>query len=405
MINEKTLELNLTFEILTVADQLWSLIQFATSAPRVMRACHCFRPYRLPPHQRPPYALGLTLQDEKRQGWDVKIQLPNGPGRPTHALFLQFKQGKHKLYSTKPSSVFRGSRGWKRPFCEFGLNNNSDLSQHIVLRGLASQPSLQGSVAYVFPRVPNAQTFKACLGRLLHVTSSHTVSEIDAEAASKGIIVSKGKAHTFRTSYTSPFDTELNSDPQIIELGDGKEDNLFSDIVGIRIHRALTDWQGMLRETWHTVDFEQVNWPELFRTFQVEVGRYLAISPSSFSELTHEDLPGEDIEALANSFHEFMEFEGQFRERIGSQLNYGSDVALFPEAKRNRVMAVTAKRLLPYRRLLASPDWLREPIPLPETSYAVPIDGETRFDLARLQDEISQEELSRSLRHVSFQAI
>jgi hypothetical protein len=406
VINEKTLELNLTFEILTVADQLWSLIQFATSAPRVMHACHCFRPYRLPPHQRPPYALGLTLNDEKRQGWDVKIQLPSGPGRPTHALFLQFKQGEHKAYSTHKLSAFRGSVKSAKPFCEFEFNNNSDGTQHIVLRGLAAQPSLQGSVSYVFPRIPNAQTFKACLGRLIHVTTSHTVSEIDAQATAKGIIISAGQSHKFRTSYTSPFVTELCSDPKAVELDGGEEGDLFSDIVSIRVHRALTEWQEMLREAWHTVDFEQVNWSELFRTFQVELGRYLAVEPRFFADITGDELPGEDIEALGTSYREFSQFEEQLREHIEfSARNDNEREQLFPERRRNSLMSLVVKKTAHYKHLLASPEWLTTPIPQPETTFAIPVGNEMDLRLETLGGELSQDAFVRSLSSLSFQAI
>ena len=54
-------------------------------------------------------AVGLTLQEEKRKGWDVRIQFPSGPSCPKHALFLQFKAGEHKNYSKHKGSCFFGS--------------------------------------------------------------------------------------------------------------------------------------------------------------------------------------------------------------------------------------------------------------------------------------------------------
>ena len=407
MINEKTLELNLAFELLTVADQLWSLIQFATSAPRVMRACHCFRPLRLPPHHRPPFAIGLTLQNEKREGWDVKIQFPSVAGRPTYALFLQFKQGEHKNYSTQSKSVFRGSAKAPKPFCEFEFNNNSDLNQHVVLRGLATQPSLKGSVCYAFPRIPNVQTFKACLGRLLHVTTIHTVAEIDKKAQAKKITIKAGTKHKFRTSYTTPLATEVSSDPEVLDLGDGDEGDVFADIVAIRVHRALTDWQGMLRETWHRVDFEQVSWAELFRTFQVEIGRFLAIDPRSFVEITHNEVAREDVEALGTSYEEFRGFENQLRELVGvyTRDNVAEADIILPEPRRHRTMALLAKKLDPYRRFLESSEWLMLPVPRPETTHTISVADETNLPFEFVSNELSEEAFSESLSSVAFQAI
>lgn len=411
MLNEKTLELNLTFEMLTVADQLWSLTQFATSAPRVMRSCHCFRPSRMPSHARPPYAIGLTLQEEKRKGWDVHIQFPPGPGCPSHALFMQFKAGEHRDYSTDKTSAFHGSGKKPKPFCEFEFNNNSGNDQHIVLRALASQPSLGGSVSYVFPRVPNVQTFKACIGRLIHVTSVFTVAEMDAAAKAKGVTIAKGNVHKLRTSYTSPLTSELCSDPVRLEFGMSSEGDLFADIVAARTCRTLEVWQAMLRENWNSMDFEQVNWPQLFRAFEVEIGRYLAVDSGTFREAIRDDVMDEDAAALDLAHEEFFEFQSGLEEMLGlrgeerSERDSAERGTFIPGSHRRNTMQLTAKKLFPYKRLMQGQQWLEAPIPKPETSRITPLGGTLRADFSAVQQQLDDSEFNAALASIAVQAI
>jgi hypothetical protein len=241
----------------------------------------------------------------------------------------------------------------------------------------------------------------------VNVTTIQTVREIDAEAKLKGITISPGKPHKFRTSYATPFVTELSSAPKVLTFGDGDEGDLFADVVSTRVYRALRDWQGVLSETWDSVDFEQVNWRELFWTFQVEIGRFLAIDPRSFAEITRNDLPREDMEALGTAYREFSEFEGQLRELLGVQRedNVQTDEVILPEARRHRTMAITVKKLGPYEHLLESPEWPRLPVPRPETTHAIAIPDEMNLSFASAADEMSETEFSDSLDRVMFQAI
>lgn len=419
-VSEKTLELNLTFEMLSLADQLWSLIQFATSAPRVMRGCHCYRPSRMPPLTRPPFALGLSLQDEKRQGWDVSIEFPAGHGKPTHALFLQFKAGKHKDYSTDHGSVFHGSTTRRRPFCEFEFNNNSGNDQHVILRTLANQPNLRGAVAYVFPRVANIQTFKACIGRLIHVTSVYTVAEIDSMAAARGVTIARGSSHKMRTSYTSPARIELCSEPVSLEGIQPSDGSLFADVVATRVFRTLSEWKHMLREHWNSMDHHQVNWAELFKSFEIEVGRYLAISANSFSEATQSETWHEEERALNEANEEFESFRRIIKDMTGaapkraefdrerdpnSERPREEDGVLLPEIAREEMMREVSTRLSPYRELLSSPNWIEALIPEPKTKMALPLRGDEQINLSSLSDQHDESQLESMLGDVSFQAI
>src|SRR5215216_2726947 len=93
-LTEKTLELNVTHEILSQADQLQSLFIALVRARRFQWSGF------LPPLPRhtPTAAIGLSLDDESRRGWDVRIDLPH-PYFEQRCIFVQYKLGKHLSYS------------------------------------------------------------------------------------------------------------------------------------------------------------------------------------------------------------------------------------------------------------------------------------------------------------------
>ncbi|WP_146812237.1 hypothetical protein, partial [Aneurinibacillus danicus] len=115
-LNEKTFELNLTKEILDVADFFSSLLWL--SFPITKLYMHLSG---ASPSLKPPYALGIPLTEEKNKGWDVKVIIPSLGLYKPRAVFFQFKSGYHINYSSKKGSIFQGTKKYKSPHVLFHI--------------------------------------------------------------------------------------------------------------------------------------------------------------------------------------------------------------------------------------------------------------------------------------------
>lgn len=419
MITEKTLELNLTFEMLTLGDTMWNLIHFASCAPRVIASCSCYRPVRLPARLRPCYAIGMSLQDEITKGWDVKIQFPSSSAHPSHALFLQYKAGKHLSFSKKRKSIFYGSKLQPSPFCQFSINNNSTRDQHIVLRALASQKNLRGAVAYVFPRVCSARMLKACLGRLVHVTNIVTVNDLDLAAKKKKISISKGTRHHFRTSYTSPIKTELCSETTELSSPPSILGNVFADVIACRLYQTLVAWQDILRIHWHREDFNQINWAEMFLTYEAEIARHLAVSPEHFfsrSEQRHSEPEIREVLSAGMAEHASLVqniaslSDTNPREQMARDEPPALHAGLLSYQERLSIFNQTMEAIGPYRRLMRDANttdgWPDSEIPPPQTSVAKPFSqGGINLDISELDGHIDKSVVIDGLSGISYQII
>lgn len=377
-LTEKTLELNITHELLTVADRLWDLIYFSVSAPVLIHRCHCNRPVRLPPRLRPPFASGLSLQDEEGRGWDVKIELPAGwPG--ARAIFLQFKRGYHTHFSTKRGSIFYGTRARRsprRPHCTFGVNNNKERNQHLVLGGLAGNPSLARAVHYAFPRVSTRSSFLATVGRLTAMTSFFRVDEIDALAARHGISFTKGTSHDFAVSYCGAS-REIRSNPVSMTDVVPNDAAVIGDVVTTRVWRALVDWSGYVRDYSNEVDFEQVNWRAVFDHFLVDLARFLVVRPSRLPELVRDQADPESLSGLDDSF---AAARGAVEEQLAPVLSANELGATLESLERHwaETFDEVTRRLMPLRATLAQGAWFEAgavDLPAAKASVDVPPEG------------------------------
>lgn len=391
-LTEKTLELNVTHELLAIADRLWHFIHFATSAPRVIRSCHCFRPGRLPKGLAPPAAIGLTLRDEDRRGWDVRIELPRAwPGAPK-ATFLQFKLAEHRHYSARPTSMFHGTRASPHPHCVFGVNNNTRKNQHVVLRGLAGNPGLADAVLYALPRVPTVSSFRAWVGRLALVTSWRRVVDVDAAAARAGTPIALGADHHLATDYVGKA-YEIHSEPAALGEIEDLTPRFVADLFATRVWRSLTDWQAPLREHWDEADYRQIDWLALFDAYLAELARYWAVDPRRSAPdafpVFREDEP---------TFVDAMGFVAELLAARPSPEDRAIDVA-GELARRGRVFAAIVHRLAPYRAVLAADDWLDAALPPPGGSCVVDLaarDGIFSFaELQPLMESIDAASLDR----------
>ncbi len=400
MISEKTLELNFTYEILAIAYRFSTLVHARLSTASTGSLASPLLP--IPAHLQLPYALGLSLREEKHKGWDVKIEFPRSPSKPSYALFLQFKAGTHFAYSTNTSSVFLGGRLCKKPHCRFEINNNSTCDQHIVLQALSLRPGLLGAVTYAFPRVPNAKTFKACVGRLLHVTSIIRVSDIDLSARRAGICITKGVAHEFRTSYTAPFYREICSEPKLINVCDTIEWTLFAEIVALQVKRYIESWRSILLNTPLSLQTKNFEWLRVFKTFEIELARYLAVSPDFYQKLTQQDLTSQEREMLQASVTEFGSFRAALRDDLSIRNDDVNNHEFLPQSVREEAMKLVCNKLTTFRNYLAG-DWFEKSVPNIAIEYMIPVSDELSVDLSSLSEELSASEFSNALRRVSYQ--
>ncbi|RKE42424.1 MULTISPECIES: hypothetical protein [unclassified Sphingomonas] len=225
-ISEKTLELNVTHELLALANGVSSI--FWNRMPRRTIA---------PPPGPPIYALGLTLREEARAGWDVSIELPVHGSTPSKIFFLQFKLGESRTYSKYPGSVFlRGSA--KPQHIVFEFNNNKIRNQHSRLKHTAQQLGSPQAAIYALPLVTELGELKIRAGRLLMHTAFVTAIAIDRTATPP---VRDGTPRKIAISSTNPLLREVRSKARMIEDDDvGAE--LIAEVLAVRLHREMVAW-------------------------------------------------------------------------------------------------------------------------------------------------------------------
>lgn len=208
-LNEKTLELNITNELLNLFNGFhWR------SSPDMLR--RLFRPMTFPfrlPWIHGAFASGLAAREEGTGGggWDVKITVPNGFGDGARALFVQFKKGEHQSPNGDPRSKFQN-----KIHAQFKLDNEGK-TQHKALQGLAahlkSNHLPNDSVVYGFPRVTTKDQFEKLRGKLLLYTSFLSIDELDQEAKSNGVSIVDGNDHFFKACYRDHQLREIWSSP------------------------------------------------------------------------------------------------------------------------------------------------------------------------------------------------
>jgi hypothetical protein len=269
-ISEKTLELNITHEILNIADSFWWYLQ-----PIALKR-YWSPGFRFPLMQYPKsYSLGLSLEKESKEGWDVCIKSPQFIGGDPYALFLQFKAGQHYDYSTNNLSIFYGDKNNPNPHIKFSINNNTNKDQHLLLRKLSKAVGKNDAVLYSFPRIVDEKQLTEKIGRLLYYTSFFSVNEIDDKANMKNVTIQKGTSHEFRSDYDDFLKNEINSTPFTFDAMDlmGKA---LAEVISLRIYRALYSLQQLLKKQ-NDLDIHGKNITEAFIRFIKYLSIYLNI--------------------------------------------------------------------------------------------------------------------------------
>lgn len=224
-LTEKTLELNITHEILAFGQGIWQI--FWALSPRPRPVANVVGP--------PLYAAGLSLQQEKQQGWDVSIQLPPLGSTPQRIVFLQFKLGKSRGYSRKANTIFPAGGGAASCHTLFGINNNSGCNQHEVLRNVALAAQVPHCALYVLPQFTDEAQVMGALGQLLQQTQFFSVPDVDA-LANPPIVTGKGRHIAIADA--DPRIREIRSQPKAFDAKD-RTGELLGELAMIRIQRAL----------------------------------------------------------------------------------------------------------------------------------------------------------------------
>lgn len=226
-LTEKTLELNVTHELLALGQGIWHVLWAA--GPWSLPGASVIGP--------PIYAAGLSLQDELEHGWDVSLDLP--PMGPTAArvAFVQFKMGKGRKYSRYPDSVFMSPSTPDTEHVLFGINNNSEKNQHSRLRGTGLAAGVPESAIYALPLFTEEAEVRRSLGGLLANTVFFSVPDVDGATRHDPII--DGTKREVAISKKNPTIREFRSKPvpfEAPEIGG----QLIGEIAAVRLHRALS---------------------------------------------------------------------------------------------------------------------------------------------------------------------
>ena len=233
---EKTLELNITHELLSLADSFWWFLQ-----PISLKKY--WRPHWRFPLMQPPksFATGLhiNLEGKKDGGYDVCINSPsNFQGGNPRLLFMQFKAGTEIKFNSNSASKFYGNKSNPNVHIEFDINKNKNKNQHKLLKELALNAGQKDAVLYVFPRIVSIKQLEQNIGNLTRKSSFISIAEMDKKASENGVNIDDGNAHKFRTCYNDYDKNEVN----YFYFFFGREEKpggLLGELFVIRMYRAL----------------------------------------------------------------------------------------------------------------------------------------------------------------------
>jgi hypothetical protein len=232
---EKTLESNITHELLNLAD---SWYWFLTDIPlwRYWRPRH-----RLPFVKHPKStSAGFHITTEGKDdptgnaggGFDIRIKA----GLGKHLLFIQFKKGDLITTSPDPSSEFS-----KPPHDHYVFEiNGTSTDQHFTLRKLANGIGKDkvNAVVYAFPLIKDMDDLEANAGKIIRKTKFISIADIDKEATKAKVTFTKGQAHNFRIGTSDMNRCEVNFFFFFFGSPD-RTPEIIADIIAARFQKTL----------------------------------------------------------------------------------------------------------------------------------------------------------------------
>lgn len=269
--HEKSLELNITHEILNLAD---SWYWFLTDIP----LWRYWRPrYRLPFLRFPKSSSGgfhITTEGKNDPtgnaggGFDVRIKTGIGG----HLLFIQYKKGKLVTTSPTPSSEFHNP---PHDHFKFKINSTST-NQHFVLQDLANGIGAQkgNAVVYAFPLIESMLDLEQNTGKLLRKTKFVSIADIDTQAVSNNVKIKKDKEHNFRIGKFDMSRCEVNYYYYFFNGAD-RTIEIITDIIAIKFQKTLSYFIKEIEKNYKKYSLHEEYIPYGLRQSFVQYTRYL----------------------------------------------------------------------------------------------------------------------------------
>jgi len=233
--HEKSLELNITHELLNLTDTWY---WFLTDIP----LWRYWRPrYRLPfLKHRKSTSGGFHITAEGKDdptgnsggGYDVRIKAGVGG----HLLFIQYKKGDLIQISPDPKSEFS-----KAPHEHFKFKiNSTSTNQHFTLRKLANGiGSKKGNaVVYALPLIADMNDLEYNAGKLIRKTKFISILDIDLQALKNNVSFTFGKEHNFRVSTSDMNRCEVN-DLYFLFSEKDRSAEIIADIIAISFQKTF----------------------------------------------------------------------------------------------------------------------------------------------------------------------
>lgn len=233
--HEKSLELNITHEILGLAD---SWYWFLSEIP----LWRYWRPrYRLPFLKHPRSTAGgfhITSEGksdptgEQGGGFDVRIKA----GLGGHLLFIQYKLGERISTSPDPKSIFNSA---PHEHFKFKINSTST-NQHFLLRDLADGigKAKGNAIVYALPLIADMAELEAFAGKLIRKTKFVSIADIDAQATLNGVTIAKNVEHSFRVGVDDMNRCEMNL-LFFFFAGKDRAPEIIADVIALSFQKHL----------------------------------------------------------------------------------------------------------------------------------------------------------------------
>ena len=323
--HEKTLELNITHELLNLAD---SWYWFLTDIP----LWRYWRPRHRLPFLKFPKSIsgGFHITTEGKNdptgnaggGFDVRIKTGSGG----HLLFIQYKKGDLVTTSPDPKSEFN-----KSPHDHFKFKiNGTTTDQHFVLRDLANGigKTNGNAVVYALPLIADMDELEANAGKLIRKTKFISISDIDIQAAAQNPSVSftKGMEHNFRVGKFDLNRCEVNFF-FFFFYGKDRTSEIIADIIAIKFQKTLSYFLKTIETNYKKYDLFEEYIPYGLQQSFLQYTRYLLhyfeVSPTKLDipfiknnsnyfypdEFNEYESTSRDIEILTSVFNALSEFE------------------------------------------------------------------------------------------------
>lgn len=212
-LHEKSLELNITHELLNLADSfgwhLGNITNFSIWESSIKKSKINVL--------KKAVAYGLHSNIEGKDdynghaggGYDVKIK----SGQNESVVFIQYKKGEYSEKKPKKNkdgneSIFNVDN---TKYFKFELNNTST-NQHFKIRRLSDHITQQNgnAVVYAFPLIKDIPDLDNNAGKIIRLTKFISIKDIDDEAIKQNRPFEENHSHSYRICAENMDKTEMN---------------------------------------------------------------------------------------------------------------------------------------------------------------------------------------------------